>query len=308
MTSYGDGVYAVMDTTKGQIIIRLEYEKTPLTVTNFVALAEGKMTAAKGKPFYDGLSFHRVIENFMIQGGDPAGNGTGGPGYSFPDEFDPSLKHDGPGILSMANSGPATNGSQFFITHKDTAWLDGKHTVFGRVLEGQDVVNAIKMGDKIKSVKIVRQGEKANKFVADQETFDALKSKVVAIIEARLAEKINSSIPDAEKTVSGIYYKVLKNGSGEKPKAGASVSLNYKLSLLSGDVIDASDMHGGPIQFPVGTGYVIRGWDEIVLDMAKGEKRKVIIPPELGYGKRGQGDFIPPDAHLVFEMELVNIE
>jgi peptidylprolyl isomerase len=170
----GEGVFAVMNTTRGEIVIKLYYDKVPLTVSNFTALAEGKMDAAKGKPFYNGLKFHRVIADFMIQGGDPRGNGTGGPGYKFNDEFDPSLRHDGPGVLSMANSGPNTNGSQFFITHKETPWLDGKHSVFGRVVRGQDVVDAIRQGDTIKTVVIVRNGAAAQAFRPDQASFDKL--------------------------------------------------------------------------------------------------------------------------------------
>src|ERR1700751_3603718 len=164
-----DGLYAKMATNKGDIYLQLEFEKVPMTVGNFVGLAEGKVkntAKAEGVPFYDGLKFHRVIPNFMIQGGDPAGNGSGGPGYKFQDEFDTTLKHTGPGILSMANAGPGTNGSQFFITHVETYWLDGKHTGFGHVVQGQEVVNAIAGNDTIKQLVILRKGKAAESFDA----------------------------------------------------------------------------------------------------------------------------------------------
>lgn len=167
----GEGLFATLTTTKGKIVCQLEFEKTPMTVANFVGLAEGKVTntaKASGQPYFDGIVFHRVIPNFMVQCGDPTGTGMGGPGYMFPDEIDATLKHTGPGILSMANAGPGTNGSQFFITHVKTDWLDGKHTVFGHVTEGQDVVNAIAQGDKIETLRITRVGKAA-------EAFDAVK-------------------------------------------------------------------------------------------------------------------------------------
>ena len=177
-----DGVYAVFDTTQGQIVAQLEYEKTPLTVANFVGLAEGTKHYSKDggepksqeTPYYDGITFHRVIPNFMIQGGCPQGTGTGGPGYRFKDETRADLKHAGPGILSMANAGPGTNGSQFFITHVATPWLDGKHTVFGHVVQGQDVVNKIGRGDRINKLKIVRVGPKAMAFQGGQADFERL--------------------------------------------------------------------------------------------------------------------------------------
>ncbi len=170
------GLYATMSTSKGDIVLELYYKKVPLTVTNFVGLAEGKIKSVRpeGQPYYNGLIFHRVIANFMIQGGCPNGNGRGNPGYKFRDEFDPSLKHSGPGILSMANAGPGTNGSQFFITHKATPWLDGRHAVFGKVVNGQDVVDAIAKGDRLDKIVIKRVGEDAEKFIADQASFDKL--------------------------------------------------------------------------------------------------------------------------------------
>jgi peptidylprolyl isomerase len=310
----GNGLFARFTTNRGDIVVRLEYQKTPLTVCNFIALAEGKMNAARDKPFYDGLVFHRVIADFMIQGGDPLGNGSGGPGYRFPDEFVSSLKHDGPGVLSMANAGPGTNGSQFFITHVETPWLDGKHTVFGRVVQGQDVVNAVKQGDKIEKVTIIRNGPEAGAFKADQAAFDALlrekTSASVTSVRARREKdiaEITAKYPDLTQTASGLRYTILKAGNGEKPQAGATVAVNYKGMFISGDVFDNSDFHDGALELQAGARQVITGWDETILDMRQGEKRRVVIPPELAYGDRGAGDVIPPNTFLVFEMELVSI-
>jgi peptidylprolyl isomerase len=317
----GDGLFARISTNRGDIVIRLEYEKTPLTVCNFAALAEGKMNAAQGKPFYDGLSFHRVIskangdeQDFMIQGGDPTGSGAGGPGYQFPDEIEPSLRHDGPGVLSMANAGPGTNGSQFFITHVETPWLDGRHTIFGRVLRGQQVVNAIKQGDKIQSVKIIRNGEAANAFKADQEAFDRLLRNALAAEEtakkaqrAADIEQISALYPNVNASPSGILYEILAEGGSSKPVAGDRVQMYYKGMFLDGRVFDSSDTSGAPLEFIAGLGMVIPGFDEAAMDMALGEKRRVIFPPELAYGERGAGGIIPPNSYLVFEMELAAI-
>jgi peptidylprolyl isomerase len=330
----GNGLFARITTSRGDIVVRLEFQKTPLTVCNFVALAEGKMSASGGKPFYNGLIFHRVIsktngddQDFMIQGGDPAGNGSGGPGYQFPDEFDPSLKHDGPGVLSMANAGPGTNGSQFFITHVATPWLDGKHTVFGRVVEGQNVVNAIRKGDRIEKITIIRNGPGANAFKADQAAFDRLLGDANAAVEAKARAKrdadiavIDSKYPNAVRSPSGIRYIIQKEGKGDKPAVGRTVSINYKGMLLSGKVFDESNVQGGPLELKVEQaglllvtrdgrrGRVIPGWDETVRDMRAGEKRTAIIPPELAYGNQDMGNgTIPANSFLVFEMELLRI-
>lgn len=314
-----DGLYAKFNTAKGVIICELEFEKTPLTVTNFVALAEGTKelgggAGTTGTPFYNGLTFHRVIPDFMIQGGCPLGTGTGGPGYTFPDEIDPSLTHSGPGILSMANAGPGTNGSQFFITHVATPWLDGKHTVFGKVVEGQDIVDAIAGNDGLESVEIVRVGAAAEAFVASEETFNTLlstmeeraKEKELKAMEAAIAE-IKERFPDAITTPSGLKYVVVEEGAGDTPAKGAVVKVHYTGKLLDGKKFDSSVDRGEPIEFPVGQGQVIQGWEEALLSMKKGEKRVLIIPSDLGYGPAGRGP-IPPNATMVFDVELVDFK
>jgi FKBP-type peptidyl-prolyl cis-trans isomerase len=305
------GVYANLYTSKGLIVGKLEFEKTPLTVANFVGLAEGTRTHNQTgkKRFYDGLNFHRVIPNFMIQGGDPAGDGTGGPGFQFQDEFDPSLKHDKPGIFSMANSGPGTNGSQFFITHVPTAWLDGKHSVFGSVIRGQSVVDAIQMGDKIDSIRIVRVGDKAKAFKGGDASFNAIikeKKMQEENKKKEAAEKLEAMTKGAVTTPSGLKYIVRKEGAGAKPSKGALIKAHYTGTLIDGTKFDSSRDRGEPLQFTVGVGQVIQGWDEALLDMKKGEQRTLIIPPQLGYGARGAGGVIPPNATLIFDVELVD--
>jgi peptidylprolyl isomerase len=309
-----DGLYARMTIDGGTVLAKLEYEKAPLTVGNFVGLAEGRLDAAKGKRFYDGLSFHRVVPDFVVQGGDPAGNGTGGPGYEFADEFSPELRHDGPGILSMANAGPGTNGSQFFITLKETPWLDDRHSVFGKVVEGMDVVRKIAQGDKLDKVEILRVGRAAKSFKCDQASWnqraetaaEAARKRVEAQRQADIAQ-IALKWPDLARDADGIYQKVLKTGAGPTPAAGSAVSVSYKGMLLDGQVFDESSLHGGPLSFAVGVGQIIPGWDKVVSSMKKGEKRFIVIPPELAYGERGMGGVIPANAFLAFEVELVKI-
>jgi len=308
----GEGLYAVITTKKGDIVLQLEFQKTPLTVSNFVALAEGTMT---DKPFYDGLKFHRVIPNFMIQGGDPQGTGSGGPGYQFADEFDPSLKFSGPGDLAMANAGPGTNGSQFFITHIKTDWLQGKHTVFGHVIAGQDVVNAIAQGDTMDKIAIVRQGKAAEGFKPTKASFAALQAKAKELTDAANKDanaegekKIAKLVEGFTKNPSGLYFKVTKEGSGSKPKKGQTILAHYEGRLTDGKVFDSSYARKEPLEFAVGVGQVIAGWDEGLLDMKTGEKRTLVIPPNLGYGARGAGGVIPPNAWLVFDVELVALK
>ncbi len=311
------GLYARFETTKGVIICRLFYEETPITVANFVGLAEGKLDtrAKRGQPFYDGLTFHRVIADFMIQGGDPDGNGTGGPGYQFADEIVPSLKHDSPGILSMANAGPGTNGSQFFITHVPTPHLDGKHTVFGKVVVGQDVVDAIAKGDVMNKVEIIRVGPDAEKFQIDQKVFEQLQAQggkrkadqetQAAGKEKNFGKQIRKFEKEAKTAKAGFKYVILAEGSGARPRPGQTVAANYTGRFMDGKVFDSSEGRG-PIEFKAGKGQVIKGWDEAILDMKVGEKRALIIPPNLAYGKAGAGGgVIPPDSTLFFEVERV---
>ena len=308
-----NGIYAQITTSKGVILLKLTYDKTPATVANFVALAEGNQPnqqKPEGVPYYDGLTFHRVIPDFMIQGGCPLGTGTGDPGYRFDDEFHPSLKHNKPGILSMANAGPGTNGSQFFITHVPTPWLDGKHTVFGEVVEGQNVVDSIAQGDKIEKVEILRVGEAAQQWdaLAAFKHFNESKAERLAQ-EKRAAEAaFAKEVEGFSKTESGLYYKITEHGTGEQPQKGQYVAVHYTGMLLDKTVFDSSYRRRAPIEFKVGVGQVISGWDEGIMLLHQGDKARLVIPAELAYGSRGAGGVIPPNAPLIFDVELVKIK
>lgn len=340
------GVYATIETEKGNIVILLEHKKTPMTCTNFVGLAEGTIentAKPKGTPYYDGLKFHRVItkgngdaQDFMVQGGDPTGTGTSGPGYQFPDEIEPSLKHDKPGTLSMANSGPGTNGSQFFITVAPTNWLDGRHTVFGYVIEGMDVVNLLRANDVMKKVTIERVGAEAKAFKCDKESFEKCRSAAIGrqeeamkIERAKQEEmmkemqkknleaskmdmpgfvaEVKKQFPTALITPSGLAYVIEKTGTGEKATPGKTVSVHYALTV-DGKKIDASYDRNEPITFQLGQGMVIAGWEEGIALLNKGAKAKLIIPYWLGYGVDGRAPQIPPKATLYFETEMVEIK
>ncbi len=312
------GMYAEFVTDKGTIVCRLEYKKTPMTVGNFVALCEGKQPNTGkplGQPFYDGIAFHRVIANFMIQGGDAAGNGTGSKTtYTFADEFDPSLRFDGPGVLAMANAGPGTNQTQFFITHVTTPWLNDKHSIFGKVMVGQNVVNTIAQGDKMNTVRIIRVGKEA-------EAFDGLKTyndlSAVAkkqaeegakMITITADELVKMKYPNAKKTASGLYYVVEQEGTGVKAMAGKNVKVHYTGTLANGKKFDSSRDRGQPLPFVLGQGQVIKGWDEGIALMSVGAKYKLIIPASLGYGANGAGGVIPPNATLIFDTELMEVQ
>jgi cyclophilin family peptidyl-prolyl cis-trans isomerase len=345
-----DGLYAEIETNKGTIVTTLDFENAPVTVANFITLAEGKNPYVskkyKGKPFYDGLTFHRVMANFMIQGGDPDGDGSGGPGYKFRDEFSDE-SFDKAGILAMANAGPGTNGSQFFITHLPTPFLNGKHTIFGHVFgKGMETVNSIEVGDIIKSITIIRNGEAAKRFdalkvfndyvatdeenqrkqaVVDaenkrlyDENFREIKEKKVAELEAIKAT--------AEKTKSGLRYKILKKGSGKKPTPGQEIHINYAGFLENGSMFDSNieavarqygkfDQRRAdagiytPIPFEAGRkDGMIAGFIEGIEKLSIGDKAVIFIPSNLGYGPQGAGGIIPPNANLIFEIELVNTE
>jgi peptidyl-prolyl cis-trans isomerase A (cyclophilin A) len=306
-----DGIYAKFETSKGNIYTVLEHVKTPLTVGNFIALSEGTMpnkVKAAGVPFYDSLSFHRVIPQFMIQGGCPFGNGMGDPGYKFADEFDETLKHTGPGILSMANSGPATNGSQFFITHVPTPWLDGKHTVFGHVVEGQNIVDTIAQGDKLISVKILRKGadamafDGAKKFAEEQANAGKKAAEKEAAMKA-IADKMSAEYKNV--TPSGLRYNIITQGTGAQPVATSTVSVHYTGTFLDGKVFDSSVQRGQPAEFPLNR--VIPGWTEGVALMKEGSKYKFFIPYKLAYGEGGYPGAIPPKSDLIFEVELLKV-
>lgn len=341
-----DGIYAELQTSKGDIIIRLEHDKTPVTVANFVSLAEGNNPFVseqyKGKPYYNGLTFHRVMKDFMIQGGDPLGNGSGNPGYRFMDEFVDSLTHSGKGIVSMANGGPKTNGSQFFITHAETPWLDGRHTVFGEVVSGLEVVDSIAAvpvdaqnkplnSVVMEEVEIVRKGKEARDFDAVQIMTDyfaqeeALQAERQKQLNAFVAE-LQSQKEQATTLPSGLKYVILQEGSGPKPAMGDKVFVNYAGWLENGTLFDTSvdsvartsenynrllQMHRGVFQ-PAVMDYstesrLIAGFKEGLLNMKVGDKYRLFIPPHLGYGEQGSGP-IPPNTDMVFDIEILQIQ
>ena len=326
-----EGIFATISTTKGDIVVSLEYVKAPVTVANFISLAEGKnqnvkVEKLKGKPFYDGLKFHRVINDFMIQGGDPDGNGSGGPGFSFKDEFREELKFDKGGILAMANSGPATNGSQFFITHKETPWLNGKHTIFGHVVSGMDNVNNIVQDDIMTKITITRKGAAAKKFDAVKVLADDVKKEEAKKLESQKVVKDKAAYFAATKakattTASGLKYVITQKGTGVKGAEGSNIYFHYAGYFEDGNLFDSSipsvakaygkydanrDAQGGYKAFPFAVGKkdgMIPGFIEALDMMTDGEKAIFFLPSNLAYGEKGAGGVIPPNATLIFEIE-----
>ena len=345
----GDGLFADIETTQGNIIVKLNYKETPVTVANFVTLAEGKNTFVKaeykGKPFYNGTIFHRVIKDFMIQGGDPTGTGMGEPGYRFEDEIVPTLKHDKKGILSMANAGPATNGSQFFITQVPTPHLDGRHTVFGETVKGLEVIDAIAntktvMNDKpekdikINKITIIANGKDAKNFNAvkvfedyfkeinKREREREAKTKAAA---AKFLEEVKVQEPQAKALPSGVKIFKLVDGKGKQPNHTHQVMVNYAGYLKNGTLFDSNvkeieeaygkynslrEQQGGSQAFPMPyntSAQLIPGFRDALLTMKVGDKIRVFIPAALGYGERGAGDVIPPNSDLIFDIEITDI-
>lgn len=324
-SSQKEGIFAEIKTIKGSIMLELFYDKTPLTVSNFVSLAEGTNTLVeekyKGKKYYDGIKFHRVVKNFMIQGGDPTGTGTSGPGYKFKDEIVADLKHDKAGILSMANAGPTTNGSQFFITHNATPHLDGKHTVFGKTIKGQEVVDMIEKDDVIDQVIITRVGKTAKAFdaakvfeaemkasIEKQKQDELQKAKAIETDKINFQTFLKENYPSAIQLPSGLAYIMENQGEGELAKAGQTVSVHYKGTFTDGKQFDSSYDRNQPIEFPLGQGRVIKGWDEGIALLNQGAKAKLIIPYWIAYGEGGRPPQIPAKSTLIFDTELISIK
>lgn len=323
-----DGVYAEINTSLGTMLIQLNYKETPVTVANFIALSKGTHPDVKQdfkeKKFYNGLIFHRVMDKFMIQGGCPLGNGSGNPGYTFDDEINPNLKHDKPGILSMANSGPATNGSQFFITEVPTPWLDGKHTVFGQVISGieiQDKISNVKTAIAnrpendviINSVNIIKIGESANNFdevsvwINEEPKLEKRRIEIEKAKREELTKQLEKLSKGYTTTTSGLKYKILVSTKNKKAVNGNNVKVHYTGKLMDGNIFDSSLRRNLPFEFKIGEGRVIRGWEEALQILRVGEKASFIIPSNLAYGPRGAGGVIPPNATLIFEIELLEI-
>lgn len=333
-TNYPDGVYAELYTTKGIIVLQLEFEKTPMTTANFVGLAEGTIKNAafpEGRPFYNGSPFHRVVPGHVIQTGSAVGGSSSGSGYTFPNEIYPGLSHNKAGVLGMANSGPHTNSSQFYITLGDRSYLDGDYTVFGQVIAGMNVVMSIVQGDSVKSIKIVRIGKKAEQFKPDTDSFNRMvESAKLRVKETEEKKKrdeealIAKNWPNAQTAENGVKYVILKSGTGEKPTAGAILIVRYTGKLLDGRVF-CSSTDGKPaqedtaavFQYEIGKNRVNSGFDSAVRDMKSGEKRLIIVPSNLAYGtsgfygqeKQGEKRFVfSPNTTLIYEIELLGFK
>lgn len=333
-----DGIYAKFMTNRGEILVKLYADAAPMTVANFVGLAEGDFTFSDSihfdKPYFDGLKFHRVISkangdggDFMIQGGDPQGTGQGGPGYKFYDEFVDSLQFEHPGVLAMANAGPATNGSQFFITIVPTPWLNGKHTIFGNVMQGQNVVDSTLVNDTIKKIEIVRVGKEyskkrwdatkifAEKYAVDKKAEDAkveAMNKIAAMSQDEYKkfayERALKLYPKAQQSESGLIYEIIQAGDAQKIQAGSKIKVHYTGKFLDGKIFDSSVQRGQPLEFTYKTQGMIPGFDEGLGMLGKGGKAILVIPYYLAYGAMGRPGAIPPYSDLIFEIEVVDAQ
>lgn len=309
-----EGLYADIQTNKGDVLVKLHHQDVPMTVANFVSLAEGNHPKAtdslKGKPFFNNTKFHRVIKNFMIQGGDPTGTGRGSAGYQFADEFPTDengnllYKHDSAGVLSMANSGPKTNSSQFFITHKATNWLDRKHSVFGKVHLGQSVVDSIQKNDYIKEIAIIRIGSSAKKFDAPM----IFSSEIAREAEAqkKLVGSFKTDKKRATETTSGLKYLTLTKGNGKQVNPAIPTTVHYTLYLANGKKIDSSLDKGKTFTFTIDKMGLIAGWKEGMKLMREGDKTRLFIPSFLGYGDKNMGS-IPANSDLIFDIEVLKV-
>lgn len=306
-----DGLYAEIITSRGDIVIRLDPERAPLTVMNFVGLAEGTIDNdhAPGEPYYDGLTFHRVEPDFVIQGGDPLGTGRGGPGYRFPTETHPELRHDRPGVVAMANSGPDTNGSQFYITMRPTPHLDGGYNIFGEVVEGMDVVTAIEVGDVMRDVNILRFGSEAEAYVASDEAFAELRDAALAAREAEREaareaqlDSIRERYPNLTlDEATGLYLAELQSGTGAPPVEGEEVELHIVWTLPDGRQLDSTRDRGRPETFVYLENRLIRGLELAVGTLSVGERTVAVVPPELW--NTGRPPQVPPDSYVIFDVE-----
>lgn len=332
---FEDGIYADIETNRGSIICQLYPDEAPMTVASFITLAEGtneKVTdSVKGKKYFNGLTFHRVVPDFVIQGGDPLANGRGGPGYKFQDEFAKDSgnvlihKHDAKGVLSMANPGPNSNGSQFFITLKPTPWLDNKHTIFGNVKKGIEVVDSTKQKDVIKNVKIVRIGDKANSFdalkVFNEEFAKFEEKEKKRLSDLAKAEKVRyekflvdkkkfeakMGVAKAKESETGLKVLTLKRGKGKKVTKDTKNTTHYKLFLADGKFIQDSRARKQPFVFKLSERPMITGFTEGILNMRAGDKKRLFIPYYLAYGENGGGPF-PKKADIIFEFEILKVE
>lgn len=328
---YPDGLYAELTTNKGVIVLQLEFEKTPMTVASFVGLAEGTVenkALPPGTPFFDGTVFHRVVAGHVIQAGMPKATERG-PGYTIPNEIVPGLDHGRAGMLGMANAGPHTNSSQFYVTLGDRSYLDGNYTVFGHVVAGLDVVNAIVQGDAVERVTIVRVGPKAQAFRPDTAMLRRLVAEVQARVKAADEEKAReeeafllATYPRALVSPNGNRYVVVRAGEGDAARPGDKVLVKYTARLRAGLTFSSSAEGGRPaagevaeaFEFEAGKTKITAGLDEAVLSMKKGERRTVIVRGAQAY--TGSGNYgkeipgqkrlvIPPATMIVYDVEIL---